>query len=259
MTPLSGASAARRRLTVSWAASPSGASFNVASTSTSPSTTLGASPGRPLRVAVAASDTPSTPPAVSATAAARPAGATMTAGCPEPPGKCSLSVACAATDGASFTKVSSSGTPLAFSCGAKRARPTRGRTVAIQSRRGWRSTRVATRFQIPRASASAGRGFAFAGHRAARPSRTRAAGRKVSALRAAHAMPMAPTGPSARLLVRLLSSSASSARATVAALATIGSNERRSATRPAAKRSPVVASSSGSGRSAATRSRWPRR
>ncbi len=67
--------------------------------------------------------------------------------------------------------------------------------------------------------------------------RTRAAGRKVSALSTAQTMPMAPTGPSARLLDRSLASRAISASATVAALATIGSTERRRALRMAANRS----------------------
>ena len=59
-----------------------------------------------------AAATPSVPSAASATSAARSASAMTTAGLPEPPGKCRPSVCCAATDGASLTKISSSGTPL---------------------------------------------------------------------------------------------------------------------------------------------------
>ncbi len=60
----------------------------------------------------------------------------------------------------------------------------------------------------------------------------------------AHTMPIAPTGPSARLLVRSLASSASRPRATVAALAVIAPNERRTAADAAATRSPRTPSSS---------------
>ncbi|CAM5255330.1 hypothetical protein SBADM41S_11168 [Streptomyces badius] len=57
-------------------------------------------------------------------------------------------------------------------------------------------------------------------------------------------MPIAPTGPSARLLVRSLSSRASKPAATVAALAVIGPKDSRSAIRMAVNRSPWTASSS---------------
>ncbi len=85
----------------------------------------------------------------------------ITAGLPEPPGKCLLRVSWAATDGASFTKISSSGTPLEDSDGAKAARAASASAVNTHMRRGARSTRAATRCQIrcPSTEASVALGF----------------------------------------------------------------------------------------------------
>ncbi|CAM5666986.1 hypothetical protein STENM223S_03437 [Streptomyces tendae] len=170
----------------------------------------------------------------------------ITAGLPEPPGKCRARVCCAETEGVSFTKISSRGTPLEVRVGAKAAQATSAAREIAQMRRGARSTSAATRCHsgCPPAASGSPAGAGFAGQYAARPSSTRTAGRKVSVLSTAQTMPMAPTGPSARLLVRSLSSSASRARATVAALATTALQEARRAARTAVKRSGCRASSS---------------
>lgn len=142
-----------------------------------------------------------------------------------------------------MTKISSSGTPRLVSVGAKAAQATRAARVIAQTLRGVRSTRSATRCHrrwLPPVPVTLGR----AGLQAARPSRTRAAGRKVSALKTEQTMPIAPTGPSARLLVRSLRSRASRPSATVAALAVIGPNDCRQASRIAVNRSPCRLSSS---------------
>ena len=80
-----------------------------------------------------------------------------------------------------------------------------------------------------------------------RPRRTSTAGRKVRELSTAQTMPMAPTGPRARLFVRSLRSSAIRPRATVAALATIGPADCRSAARMEGHWSQCRASSCGTG------------
>ncbi|GAA1588552.1 hypothetical protein GCM10009731_47780 [Streptomyces globosus] len=108
--------------------------------------------------------------------------------------------------------------------------------------RGARSISPAMRCHTPRPSSVAALGLA--GQYAVRPSRARTAGRKVRVVRTAQRMPIAPTGPSARLLVRSLASRASRPSATVAALAVMAPAERRTEAVAARMRSPWAASSS---------------
>ncbi len=192
----------------------------------------------------AAEATPGVASAASVTSSALSASAMTTAGFPEPPGKCLLSVAWAETEGASFTKISSSGTPWDFRVGANAAQATSRTAQESHTLRGDPSTRAATRRQIPCPPVASSTGRGLAGQYAARPHSTSTAGRKVIVLSTAQTMPIAPTGPSARLFVRSLSSSASSPSATVAALATMAPKERRRAARAAVVRSPWTASSS---------------
>ena len=102
-------------------------------------------------------------------------------------------------------------------------------------RRGCRPTMPATRPQTPRlptaSSACTWSTRGTRGQKIRRPSSSRTAGRKVSAATTAPAMPIAPTGPSPRVLPSWESSRQSSPRMTVAALAPIGSTAARHATR----------------------------
>ncbi len=125
---------------------------------------------------------------------------------------------------------SDSAMPSASKAGAKDASANSPARLQTSTRAGRRPTAAETRSQ-PRPLGCSLPYVGRNGQNAARPSRTRVAGRKVSAASTARAMLTAEIGPRPRLEPRSEKSRQSTPRITVAPEATIGSHDCRSACR----------------------------